>query len=97
MRSQRKKWIALLTAVAALSVTALTGCKEKAPETAAEETKIEAAVSESSGESTEATSDKKDPNRTIKIGFLFSNISAQMHGLRPVKMQDFIWKRTVKM
>ena len=45
MRSQRKKWIALLTAVAALSVTALSGCKEKAPETAAEETKTEAAVS----------------------------------------------------
>lgn len=74
MRSQRRKWIALLTAVAALSVTALTGCKEKAPEAAAEETKTEAAVSEPSGGNTEDTSDKKDPNRTIKIGFLFSNI-----------------------
>lgn len=74
MRSQRRKWIALVTTVATLSAAALTGCKEKAPETAAEETKTEAVASEASGESTEDTLNKKDPNRTIKIGFLFSNI-----------------------
>ena len=83
MKKCGKKLIGLLMAVAMVSTMALSGCKEKAPETTAAETKAqteaeqntpEAAGTESAGGESQAQADGKDPNRLIKIGFLFSNV-----------------------
>lgn len=83
MKKCGKKLIGLLMAAAMVSTMALSGCKEKAPETTAAETKAqteaeqntpEAAGTESAGGESQAQADGKDPNRLIKIGFLFSNV-----------------------
>ncbi|MCD7907750.1 MAG: BMP family ABC transporter substrate-binding protein, partial [Clostridium sp.] len=82
MKKCGKKLIGLLMAVAMVSTMALSGCKEKAPETMAAgteaqteagQTAAEAAGAENGGES-QAAENGKDPNRLIKIGFLFSNV-----------------------
>lgn len=83
MKKYGKKLIGLLMAVAMVSTMALTGCKEKAPETtAAPETKAQTEAAQTTGEAAapestegEKTAENgKDPNRLIKIGFLFSNV-----------------------
>lgn len=82
MKKYGKKLIGLLMAVAMVSAMALTGCKEKAPETtAAPETKAQTEAAQTTGEAApesaqgEKTAENgKDPDRLIKIGFLFSNV-----------------------
>ncbi len=76
----KKQRVGLLLAATMISAMALCGCKEKAPETTQAQTEAkepeqdekkepEAAEAEETGQAGE-----KDPNRVIKVGFVFSNI-----------------------
>lgn len=80
----KKRKIGLLLTVAMISAMTLCGCKEKIPDEtlvqaktemkeSEEEEKAEQGEEAKGGKTAEATS-VKDPNRTIKVGFVFSNI-----------------------
>ena len=75
-----KKLIALLLAVSVLFSLALTGCKSETP----------AEIGDN-----ETAASGKDPDRLIKIGFVFSAI-VSTPGRRRLKTRGCIWKKTVR-
>lgn len=78
----KKQRMGLMLATIMISAMALCGCKEKVPETTQAQSEMGGQETEKSEEKkseaaeTEAVSQaaEKDPNRVIKVGFVFSNI-----------------------
>lgn len=76
-----KKLIALLLAVSVLFSLALTGCKSETPDDIGDN---------------EPAASGKDPDRLIKIGFVFSAIVSTDACRRRLKTRGCIWKKTVR-
>lgn len=90
-----KKLIALLLAVSVLFSLALTGCKSETPNTPNNTVSDTPSTPDDTGDNEPAASGK-DPDRLIKIGFVFSAIVSTDAWRRRLKTRGCIWKKTVR-